>query len=82
MLVFLSLAQMQLTLWGQITATHLSSDSSGHHYIVELTAYRDTVGIPMASTADFTVTHYYLGGLSSTTYTVDYDTTSEIYYQL
>ena len=30
----------------------------------------------MASTADFTVTHYYLGGLSSTTYTVDYDTTS------
>ena len=61
---------------GQITATHLSSDSSGHHYIVELTAYRDTVGVPMASTADFTVTHYYLGGLSTTTYTVDYDSTS------
>lgn len=61
---------------GQITATHLSSDSSGHHYIVELTTYRDTVGVPMALTADFTVTYYYLGGLSSTTYTVDYDTTS------
>ena len=61
---------------GQITATHLSSDSSGHHYIVELTTYRDTVGVPMALTAGFTVTHYYLGGLSSTTYTVDYDTTS------
>ena len=30
----------------------------------------------MASTADFTVTHYYLGGLSTTTYTVDYDSTS------
>ena len=61
---------------GQITATHLSSDSSGHHYIVELTTYRDTVGVPMALTADFTVTYYYLGGLNSTTYTVDYDTTS------
>ena len=61
---------------GQITATHLSSDSLGHHYIIELTTYRDTIGVPMALTADFTVTYYYLGGLNSTTYTVDYDTTS------
>ena len=33
---------------GQITATYLSSDSSGSHYIINLDAYRDTLGIPMS----------------------------------
>jgi len=33
---------------GQISATYLSSDSSGSHYIVDLEVYRDMVGIPMS----------------------------------
>ena len=33
---------------GQITANYLSSDSSGSHYIINLDAYRDTLGIPMS----------------------------------
>ena len=32
---------------GQITASYISSDSNGSHYIVELDVYRDTLGIPM-----------------------------------
>ncbi len=32
---------------GQISATYLSSDTSGSHYFVELDVYRDTLGIPM-----------------------------------
>ena len=32
---------------GQITASYLSSDSNGSHYVVTLDAYRDTLGIPM-----------------------------------
>ena len=32
---------------GQITATHLSSDSNGSHYTVTLDVYRDTIGVPM-----------------------------------
>ena len=32
---------------GQITATHISSDSNGSHYLVELDVYRDTLGIQM-----------------------------------
>ena len=40
---------------GQITATYLNSDSSGSHYVLEFTAYRDTVGIAMQNTALFDV---------------------------
>ncbi|MEC7646499.1 MAG: T9SS type A sorting domain-containing protein [Bacteroidota bacterium] len=32
---------------GQISATYLSSDTSGSHYFVELDVYRDTFGVPM-----------------------------------
>ena len=40
---------------GQIIATYLGSDSTGSHYALELTAYRDTVGVPMGTTATFDV---------------------------
>ncbi|MBT4882036.1 MAG: hypothetical protein HON40_05745, partial [Flavobacteriales bacterium] len=33
---------------GQISATHLSSDTAGSHYYLELDVYRDTLGIPMS----------------------------------
>ena len=36
---------------GQITVTQLN----GYDYIVELNAYRDTMGIPMASSATFSI---------------------------
>ena len=32
---------------GQITATYLSSDTTGSHYVVDLEVYRDTLGISM-----------------------------------
>jgi len=32
---------------GQISATYLSSDSTGSHYYLELDVYRDTLGVPM-----------------------------------
>ena len=32
---------------GQISATYLSSDTTGSHYVLDLEAYRDTVGVPM-----------------------------------
>lgn len=40
---------------GQIVATHLGSDTTGSHYALELTAYRDTIGVPMGTTATFEV---------------------------
>ena len=40
---------------GQIVATQLGSDSTGSHYALELTAYRDTIGVPMGTTATFEV---------------------------
>ena len=40
---------------GQIVATYLGSDSTGSHYALELTAYRDTIGVPMGTTATFEV---------------------------
>ena len=33
---------------GQISATYLSSDTTGSHYFLELDVYRDTLGIPMS----------------------------------
>ena len=32
---------------GQISATYLSSDTTGSHYYLELDVYRDTLGVPM-----------------------------------
>jgi len=32
---------------GQISATYLSSDTTGSHYFLELDVYRDTLGVPM-----------------------------------
>ena len=32
---------------GQVSATYLSSDSTGSHYILDLEVYRDMVGVPM-----------------------------------
>jgi len=32
---------------GQVSATYLSSDSTGSHYILDLEVYRDMLGIPM-----------------------------------
>jgi len=32
---------------GQISASYLSSDTSGSHYFLELDVYRDTLGVPM-----------------------------------
>ncbi|MBT4218068.1 MAG: T9SS type A sorting domain-containing protein [Flavobacteriales bacterium] len=40
---------------GQIVANYIGSDSTGSHYALELTAYRDTIGIPMGTTATFEV---------------------------
>lgn len=64
---------------GQITASYLSSDSTGSHYIFELTAYRDTIGIPMGVSAVFDVESYDTSNgtwNSLQTYTVTYDTSS------
>jgi hypothetical protein len=64
---------------GQITASYLSSDSTGSHYIFELTAYRDTIGIPMGISAVFDIESYDTSNgtwNSLQTYTVTYDTSS------
>ena len=63
---------------GQITATYLNSDSSGSHYILEFTAYRDTVGIAMQNTALFDVSILDTSGSWNLlyTHTIDYDTNS------
>ena len=64
---------------GQITASYLSSDSTGSHYIFELTAYRDTIGIPMGVSAVFDIESYDTSNgtwNSLQTYTVTYDTSS------
>ena len=33
---------------GQISATYLSSDSTGSHYVLDLEVYRDMLGISMS----------------------------------
>ena len=40
---------------GQISATYLSSDSTGSHYYLELDVYRDMLGIPMSLNQDVDV---------------------------
>ena len=32
---------------GQITATYISSDTTGSHYVLDLEVYRDTLGVQM-----------------------------------
>ena len=63
---------------GQITATYLSADTNGVHYLVELTAYRDTIGIPMQATAEFDIHKLDTSGNWNFVFsqTVAYDTTS------
>ena len=63
---------------GQIVATYLGTDSTGSHYTIELTAYRDTVGIPMGVSAVFKVRQLDTSGNWNTLFnhTINYDTTS------
>ena len=63
---------------GQITATYLSSDSTGVHYVLDLTAYRDTIGIPMGIDAVFQVSVMDTSGNWNSLFssTVSYDTSS------
>ena len=63
---------------GQITATYLSSDSTGVHYALDLTAYRDTIGIPMGINAIFQVSVMDTSGNWNPLFisTVSYDTSS------
>ena len=59
------------------TATYLSADTNGVHYLVELTAYRDTIGIPMQATAEFDIQLDTSGNWNFVfSQTVAYDTTS------
>ena len=46
---------MLLILCGTDYRNFLSSDSSGSHYVLEFTAYRDTIGIPMQVSAIFNI---------------------------
>ena len=63
---------------GQIVSTYIGSDSTGSHYAIELTAYRDTVGIQMAISAVFDVSQLDTSGNWNSIFssTVTYDTTS------
>ena len=63
---------------GQIVTSYLGTDSLGSHYAVELTAYRDTIGIPMVTSAVFYVSELDTSGnwISLFSSTVSYDTTS------
>ena len=40
---------------GQISATYLSSDSSGSHYVLDIEVYRDILGVPMILNQDVEV---------------------------
>ncbi|MEE2954055.1 MAG: T9SS type A sorting domain-containing protein [Bacteroidota bacterium] len=63
---------------GQITTTYLGTDSTGAHYAIEFTAYRDTIGVQMAGTAMFNIHQLDTSGNWNgiLTSTVMYDTTS------
>ena len=43
-----SFSQATHLMGGQISASYLSTDTSGSHYFLELDVYRDTLGIPMS----------------------------------
>ena len=59
---------------GQIVATNIG----GYDYQIELTAYRDTIGVPMGLVANFNVFEQDTSGgwISLFTSSVNYDTTS------
>ena len=63
---------------GQVTATYLSSDSNGSHYIVNLDAYRDTFGVSMSLIQQLDI--YELDSSFNYTFlfsqTISFDTTS------
>jgi len=63
---------------GQIVANYITSDSSGSHYALELTAYRDTAGIQMGLSAEFQVYEQDTSGNWNYLFnsTVVYDSTS------
>ena len=63
---------------GQIITSYLGTDSLGSHYAIELTAYRDTIGIPIAINAVFNVSELDTSGNWNSLFssTVSYDTTS------
>ena len=63
---------------GQIVANYLSSDSTGSHYSIELTAYSDTMGIPMQLDATFDIYFQDSSGNYNFLFssTVSYDSTS------
>ena len=63
---------------GQIVTSYLGTDSLGSHYAVELTAYRDTIGIPMVINAVFNVSELDTSGNWNSLFssTVSYDTSS------
>jgi hypothetical protein len=63
---------------GQIVTSYLGTDSLGSHYAVELTAYRDTIGIPMVIHAVFNVSELDTSGNWNSLFssTVSFDTSS------
>lgn len=77
--IFLSMSSYSTHLMGgQIVTSYLGTDSLGSHYAVELTAYRDTIGIPMVTSAVFYVSELDTSGNWNSLFssTVSYDTTS------
>ena len=63
---------------GQIITSYLGTDSLGSHYAIELTAYRDTIGIPMVVQALFHVDQLDTSGNWNSLFSsmVSFDTTS------
>ena len=63
---------------GQITAAYLGSDSTGVHYAIDFTAYRDTIGIPISPSATFYISQLDTSGNWNSLFssTVSFDTTS------
>lgn len=63
---------------GQISATYLSSDTTGSHYVLELDVYRDTLGIPMSLYQDIDVYMLDTSGayMFAFSHTIIFDTTS------
>ena len=63
---------------GQISATYLSSDTSGSHYLLDLEVYRDTMGVYMTLNQDIDVYILDTSGtyLFAFSHTINFDTLS------
>ncbi len=63
---------------GQISATYLSTDTSGSHYILDLDVYRDTLGVSMSlfQSVDVYVLDTSGNYAFSFTHNINFDTTS------